>query len=217
MELLAILNHCLRHRGFVYQHSLGPDKKSIEVDVRPRERSTALCSGCHQPAPGYDHLPERYFEFIPLSGFLVFLLYRMRRVECRNCAWWSKKFPGVMTMTMRWGWLSKPSQKAGPYVRRHAVVSRRNTTVNVVKTIEAILGVGPLGLNDALATRCPTYSIRPPTLGRTKQSFPSCCAPPSSPCPKRITTRTPSRGIQPRIGLRPWPVRTFQVQTASSR
>jgi hypothetical protein len=34
----------------------------------------------HQPAPGYDHLPERCFEFIPLWGLRVFLLYRMRRV-----------------------------------------------------------------------------------------------------------------------------------------
>ena len=84
MELLTILNHCHRHRGFVYQHArFGPDQKSIEVDVRPREGSAAVCSGCHQPAPGYDHLPERCFEFIPLWGFLVFLLYRMRRADCR--------------------------------------------------------------------------------------------------------------------------------------
>jgi DNA-binding beta-propeller fold protein YncE len=40
---------------------------------------------------------------------------------------------------------------AGPYVRQHAVVSTRYTTVNVVKTIEEILGIGPIGLNDALA------------------------------------------------------------------
>ena len=40
---------------------------------------------------------------------------------------------------------------AGPYVRQHAVVSSRYTTVNVVKTIEEILGLGPMGLNDALA------------------------------------------------------------------
>src|SRR5260370_12668944 len=86
MELITILNHCHRHRGFVYQHArFGPDKKSIEVDVRPREGSAAVCSGCHRPAPGYDHLPERCFEFIPLWGFLVFLLYRMRRVDCLNC------------------------------------------------------------------------------------------------------------------------------------
>jgi DNA-binding beta-propeller fold protein YncE len=40
---------------------------------------------------------------------------------------------------------------SGAYVRHHAVVSSRYTTVNVVKTIEEILGIGPIGLNDALA------------------------------------------------------------------
>ena len=39
---------------------------------------------------------------------------------------------------------------AGAYVRQNAVVSKRYTTVNVVKTIEAILGLDPLGINDAL-------------------------------------------------------------------
>lgn len=86
MELITILNHCHRHRSFVYQHArFAADRLSIEVNVRPRAGSAAICSGCHQPAPGYDHLPPRRFEFIPLWGFLVFLLYRMRRVECRNC------------------------------------------------------------------------------------------------------------------------------------
>jgi DNA-binding beta-propeller fold protein YncE len=41
---------------------------------------------------------------------------------------------------------------AGPYVRHAAVVSRRYATVNLVATIEAILGLEPMGLNDALAT-----------------------------------------------------------------
>ena len=40
---------------------------------------------------------------------------------------------------------------AGPYIRQHAVVSTRYTTVSVVKTIEEILGIGSIGLNDALA------------------------------------------------------------------
>ncbi len=40
---------------------------------------------------------------------------------------------------------------AGPYVRERAVVSTRYTTVSVVKTIETILGIAPIGLNDALA------------------------------------------------------------------
>jgi len=40
---------------------------------------------------------------------------------------------------------------AGPYVRQGAVVSTRYTTVNVLRTIESILGLKPLGLNDAMA------------------------------------------------------------------
>jgi transposase len=59
--------------------------QSIEIDVRPRKGSKAICSGCHEPASGYDQLPERSFEFIPFWGFLVFLLYSMRRVDCRRC------------------------------------------------------------------------------------------------------------------------------------
>ena len=86
MELITILNRCHRFRGFVYQHAdFSADKKSIEVAVRPRKGSAAVCSRCHLPAPGYDQLAERRFEFIPLWGFLVFLLYTMRRVNCRRC------------------------------------------------------------------------------------------------------------------------------------
>jgi hypothetical protein len=86
MELLTILNRCHRFRGFVYRQArFSSDGKSIEVSVRPRKRSVALCSGCHCPAPGYDQLPERRFEFIPFWGFLVFLLYSMRRVDCPRC------------------------------------------------------------------------------------------------------------------------------------
>jgi DNA-binding beta-propeller fold protein YncE len=40
----------------------------------------------------------------------------------------------------------------GPYVRHGALVSTRYTTVNVLKTIETVLGLKPLGLNDGLAT-----------------------------------------------------------------
>ncbi len=96
MELLTILNQCNRHRGFVYEKPrFGPGKESIEVDVRPRQGAAAVCSGCHKPAPGYDRLPERRFEFIPLWGTLVFFLYRMRRVDCRSC--------GVIVEEVSWG------------------------------------------------------------------------------------------------------------------
>ncbi len=40
---------------------------------------------------------------------------------------------------------------AGPYVKQGAVISHRYTTVNLVRTIETVLGLGPMGLTDALA------------------------------------------------------------------
>jgi transposase len=86
LQLITILNRCHRFPGFVYQQArFSSDHKSIEIAVRPRKGSTAVCSRCHQPAPGYDQLSERRFEFIPFWGFLVFLLYSMRRVDCRRC------------------------------------------------------------------------------------------------------------------------------------
>ena len=86
LQLITILNRCHRFPGFVYQKArLSSDHKSIEIAVRPRKGSKAVCSRCHQPGPGYDQLAERRFEFIPFWGFLVFLLYSMRRVDCRRC------------------------------------------------------------------------------------------------------------------------------------
>ena len=40
---------------------------------------------------------------------------------------------------------------AGAYVKQGAVVSRRYTTVNMLRTIEELLGMKPMGLNDAAA------------------------------------------------------------------
>lgn len=86
LQLITILNRCHRFPGFVYQQArFSADHKSIEIAVRPRKGSAAVCSRCHQPASGYDQLAERRFEFIPFWGFLIFLLYSMRRVDCRRC------------------------------------------------------------------------------------------------------------------------------------
>ena len=88
MLLTTILNQCYRFKGFVYaqarlvrQHG----QQTIEVQVRPRKGSRGLCSGCGVHCAGYDHLPERRFEFIPLWGFPVFLVYARRRVACSDC------------------------------------------------------------------------------------------------------------------------------------
>src|SRR5271155_5032781 len=86
LQLITILNRCHRFPGFVYRQArFSSDRRSIEIAVRPRKGSKAVCSQCHEPGPGYDKLAERRFEFIPFWGFLVFLLYSMRRVDCRRC------------------------------------------------------------------------------------------------------------------------------------
>jgi transposase len=96
MLLTRLLNACHHFPGFVYAAArLIESTKTIEIDVRPRKGSRGCCSGCAKPARGYDQLPERRFEFIPLWGFAVVLLYSMRRVECRAC--------GVKVEEVPWG------------------------------------------------------------------------------------------------------------------
>jgi transposase len=68
-------------------------QQTIEVLVRPRKGSRALCSGCGVCCAGYDRLPERRFEFIPLWGFPVFLVYARRRVDCPDCGIVAEQIP----------------------------------------------------------------------------------------------------------------------------
>ncbi len=60
-------------------------EKQIEIKVVARRNSQAICSCCSRSAPRYDRLKERRFEFIPLWGYRVFLVYLMRRVQCSGC------------------------------------------------------------------------------------------------------------------------------------
>ena len=96
MLLTRLLNACHHFPGFVYVGArLIESAKTIEIDVRPRKGSWGCCSGCDQPASGYDQLPQRRFEFIPIWGFAVILLYSMRRVACEAC--------GVKVEQVPWG------------------------------------------------------------------------------------------------------------------
>jgi transposase len=86
MRVITLLNQCYHFPGFVYENArVCPDSKVIEIDIRPRRGSKPVCSGCHRPGRGYDHLGVRHFEFVPLWGFLVYFVYRMRRVDCKTC------------------------------------------------------------------------------------------------------------------------------------
>jgi transposase len=87
MLLKTILNRIEKHSSFVYQGAQFRDGQSdvIEIDVRPRRGARAICSGCSRRGATYDTLSERAFQFVPLWGMPVFLLYSMRRVRCRRC------------------------------------------------------------------------------------------------------------------------------------
>ena len=97
MLLTRLLNACHRFPGFVYEGArLDEATKTIKVQVRARRGSKPCCSGCGQCAAGYDQLPERHFEFIPMWGFAVLLLYRMRRVRCGACGVKVEQVPWAM-------------------------------------------------------------------------------------------------------------------------
>lgn len=87
MLLKTILNHIEKHSSFVY-HGVrfgGGATDVLEVQVRARRGARAVCSGCSRRGPTYDTLSQRRFQFVPLWGIPVFLLYSMRRVDCRRC------------------------------------------------------------------------------------------------------------------------------------
>jgi transposase len=88
MLLKSILNRVQLHHGFVYGAVRWREQGKrpiLDIEIRPRKNGRPICSGCGNPGPGYDTLPVRCFEFVPLWGIAVFFLYAMRRVDCRRC------------------------------------------------------------------------------------------------------------------------------------
>ena len=99
MQLKTILNRVEPCKSFVYNQVRMVDdsagRPSIEVTIEPRSNGRPICSGCHRVRPGYDRLPVRRFEFVPLWAIPVFFLYAMRRVACPKC--------GVTVEEVPWG------------------------------------------------------------------------------------------------------------------
>jgi len=85
VRIETVLNHCYRHKSFVYAgvhwDQIGR-KDALVVDIVPRKNGLAECSVCGEPAPIYDHLDERQFAFVPLWNIPVYFGYTMRRVDC---------------------------------------------------------------------------------------------------------------------------------------
>jgi len=88
MRVETILNKCQKFKSFIYKSvkwGLHDDKPCLEAVIIPRLNSKAICACCHKPASLYDKLTIRRFEFVPLWGYRIFFLYRMRRVDCKQC------------------------------------------------------------------------------------------------------------------------------------
>jgi transposase len=88
MQLKTILNRVQKFKSFVYGNIVWLDSgedPELLIEVVPRANGKPICSGCGRPGPGYDTLPLRLFEFVPLWGIAVFFSYAMRRVDCPRC------------------------------------------------------------------------------------------------------------------------------------
>jgi transposase len=115
MLLKTILNRVAPQKSFVYSRitwtAVG-SRPALEIRLQPRRNSRLVCSGCHRKRPGYDRLPPRRFEFVPLWQIAVFFIYSMRRVACPSCGYAVEEVPWgegecQLTVTYRWflaGW-----------------------------------------------------------------------------------------------------------------
>jgi len=110
MLVKTILNRVQKFKSFVYGAVRWVDHEgepALEVELRARANSRPLCSGCGQARPGYDRLPARRFEFVPLWGLKVFFRYAPRRVDCPGCGVRVEHLPwalGKSRLTQAYAW-----------------------------------------------------------------------------------------------------------------
>ena len=110
MQLKTILNRVQKHRGFVYDEGRVIEENggfAIEFEIVARSNGFATCPSCDRRRPGYDHLPARRFEFVPLWGIPVFFRYALRRVECPLCGVLAENVPwaeGKSHLTTTYSW-----------------------------------------------------------------------------------------------------------------
>jgi transposase len=110
MRIQTILNRVEKFKSFTYgaaQLVEQDGEPALVVQMVARQNSRPYCSGCLKRGRPYDRLEERRFEFVPLWGILVFLAYRMRRVDCQRCGVTVEMVPwgdgkNQLTTTYRW-------------------------------------------------------------------------------------------------------------------
>jgi transposase len=85
MLMKTILNHVQRFKSFVYWKIYLNIQGELDIEIRSRQNSKPICSGCGVSGSCYDHYPQRRYEYVPLWGIRTFFLYSPRRVDCVLC------------------------------------------------------------------------------------------------------------------------------------
>jgi transposase len=110
MQLRTILNRVQRHKSFVYgraQFREEDERLALDVTIESRANGRPICSGCGKERPGYDRLPARRSQFVPLWGIAVFFIYALRRVDCPGCGVTAERVPwasGKEQLTTAYQW-----------------------------------------------------------------------------------------------------------------
>ena len=119
LALKTLLNRVEPMKGFVYESSristaagtrrgsLSACAPSIEIGLRAHQGKHGKCSQCLLPAPGYDRLAERCFQFVPLWGMTTWFVYAPRRLECVRCGIHVEHLPwalGKRPVTQSFAW-----------------------------------------------------------------------------------------------------------------
>ena len=148
MLLKTILNRVQRQRSFVYEQVrwIEQGQPALEVQVRARANGQAICSGCGRRGPGYDCLEARRFEFVPLWGMAVFLVYALRRVDCARCGVTVERVPwaeGKNHLTTSYQWfLARWAQRMS---WQGVAVAFRTTWENVFRAVQMAVSWGFTG------------------------------------------------------------------------
>jgi transposase len=146
MLLKSILNRVQLHPGFVYAATRFVERKKrpvLEIEIRPRKNGRPVCSGCGLPGPGYDILPVRRFEFVPLWGIAVFFLYAMRRVDCPRCGVKVERVPwseGKNHLTTTYAWFLARWAKRLSW--KECAVAFNTTWDNVFRSVKMAVAWG---------------------------------------------------------------------------
>jgi transposase len=155
LALKTLLNRVEPLKGFVYESSrisipaggrggsLPAAAPRIEICLRAHQSKLGKCSQCLLPAPGYDRLAERCFQFVPLWGMPTWFVYAPRRLACARCGIHVEYLPwalGKRPVTQSFAWFLASWSKLLSW----QVVSRRFQTSweSVFRSVEMAVDWG---------------------------------------------------------------------------